>query len=51
MPSREITKGAIVSHEVLHSIATEKISTMILKLDMMKEYDRVNWDFLISVLK
>lgn len=50
MPSQETSKGAIVAHEILHSISQQKIPTMILKLDMLKAYDHVNWQSLVPVL-
>lgn len=43
VPSREMAEGAIVAHEILHSISKLSILAMMLKLDMMKAYDRVNW--------
>lgn len=41
VPNREMPEGAIVAHEVLHSISLQKSPAMILKLDMIKAYDRV----------
>ncbi|XP_057856996.2 uncharacterized protein LOC131066288 [Cryptomeria japonica] len=46
-----MTEGAIVDHEILHSISQLSIMAMILKLDMMKAYDRVSWQVLLCVLK
>lgn len=51
VPSRETIEGAIVAHEVLHSISIQKFPAMILKLDMMKAYDRVEWGALGLVLE
>ncbi|XP_057822585.1 uncharacterized protein LOC131034979 [Cryptomeria japonica] len=48
---REMTEGDIVAHEILHSISQLSILDMILKLDMMKAYDRVSWQALSCVLK
>lgn len=45
-----MTEGALVSHEVIHSIMEHKMEIMMIKLDMMKAYDRVNWNFLYKVL-
>lgn len=45
----EIAKGAIVVHEVLHCTSTHKILALIIKLDMMKAYGKVNWDFLMDI--
>ena len=47
---RETMEGALVAHEVLHSINSNQSSNFVIKLDMMKEYDRVCWKFLFQVL-
>ena len=47
---RETTEGALVAHEVLHSINSNESSNFFIKLDMMKAYDRVCWKFLLQVL-
>ncbi|XP_059073453.1 uncharacterized protein LOC131874206 [Cryptomeria japonica] len=50
VPGWETPEGAIVAHEILHSISQKKVPAMILKLDMLKAYDRVNWQSLVAVL-
>ena len=50
VPGRETMEGALVAHEVLHSINTNKTSNFVIKLDMMKAYDRVCWKFLLQIL-
>ena len=50
VPGRETVEGAIVAHEVLHSINSNHSSNFLIKLDMMKAYDRVCWKFLLQVL-
>ncbi|XP_059078037.1 uncharacterized protein LOC131876615 [Cryptomeria japonica] len=50
VPGRENPEGAIVVHEILHSISQQKVPAMILKLDMLKAYDHVNWQSLVVVL-
>jgi ribonuclease HI/exonuclease III len=50
VPGREALEGALVAHETLHSIKTHRIQSFIIKLDMMKAYDRLRWDFLFKVL-
>ena len=50
VPGRETMEGAIVVHEVLHSINSNHSSNFVIKLDMMKAYDRVCWKFLLQVL-
>ena len=47
---RNILEGIVVVHEVLHEIRVQKSSTIVLKLDFEKAYDRVDWDFLREVL-
>lgn len=49
-PGTETSKGAIVAHEIFHSILQQKVPAMILKLDMLKAYDCVNWQSLVVVL-
>ena len=48
---RETIEGSLVAHEALHFINTSKASHFVIKLDMMKAYDRVNWAFLLKVLQ
>lgn len=38
-------------HEVIHSMEAGKREGMLLKLDMSKSYDQVDWSFLDLVLK
>lgn len=38
--------GIIEMHEVLHFAQIENESTFLLKLDIQKAYDKVNWAFL-----
>jgi len=51
---RLITDNVLVAFETLHTMATRvsgKEGYMALKLDMSKAYDRVEWDFLESMLR
>ena len=50
VPGRETMEGAIVAHEVLHSINSNHSSNFAIKLDMMKAYDRFCRKFLLQVL-
>jgi hypothetical protein len=47
---RKILDGIIVAHEVIHSLKISKNPWMMMKLDMSKAYDRMNWDFLRRML-
>jgi hypothetical protein len=41
----------VVLHETLHELSKKKQKGIILKLDLEKAYDKVNWDFLQQVLR
>lgn len=53
VPRRLITDNIIAAFESIHAIKRwggSKLKKMILKLDMSKAYDRVEWDFLEAML-
>ena len=50
IPAKEMMDGALLSHEVLHSINTHQSPLFVVKLDMMEVCDKVNWNFLTKVL-
>ena len=43
--------GIILVHETIHSLKVGKILGMLLKLDLSKAYDKLNWKFLVGVLQ
>jgi hypothetical protein len=45
IPGRYILGGVVVIHEVLHELARNKQSGIVLKLDFKKAYDKVSWIF------
>ena len=47
---RQIIEPIGIAQEVMHSIKVEKKKAIILKLDLVKAFDRVNWTFLRLVL-
>ncbi|KAM2745333.1 hypothetical protein PS2_021080 [Malus domestica] len=50
---KQIQDNILVVHEILHSLnhQSEEIHKgMAIKLDMAKAYDRVEWDFLLSIM-
>jgi hypothetical protein len=50
LEGRQITDAIGVAQEALHSIKIKNNKALVLKLDMMKAYDRVDWGFLRLVL-
>lgn len=44
-------EGVLLAHEALHSINENKILAIVIKLDMMKAYDMMNWSLLLKVLR
>lgn len=51
LPERSILDGIIIAQEVIHSIQKMHKSAMLLKIDIRKAYDRVNWRFLFKVME
>ncbi|KAL8118945.1 hypothetical protein AgCh_016437 [Apium graveolens] len=53
IPGRLISDNIMIAHELMYSMkrkTTGKQGWMALKIDMSKAYDRVEWDFLATVL-
>lgn len=52
VPKRQITDNIILVQEVIHSMHKKRTGKgiMMLKLDLEKAYDRLNWDFLRETL-
>ena len=48
---KQILDGIILTHEIIHSLKQTKTSRMLIKVDIAKAYDKVNWMFLKEVLK
>jgi hypothetical protein len=51
LPRRYILDGVVVLHETIHELKRRKQNGIILKLDFEKAYDKVNWEFLLQVLR
>ena len=50
LASRQILYVVGIAHEYLHLVKSKHLQAFILKMDLDKEYDRVDWTFLIFVL-
>lgn len=52
-PGRLITDNVLIAHELMHSLNTKNLKTkfMALKLDITKAFDKVEWEFLIHVMR
>ena len=42
LKDRKFTEPVGITHEILHSIKTKNSNVMVLKLDLVKAFDRVN---------
>ncbi|XP_031116600.1 uncharacterized protein LOC116020256 [Ipomoea triloba] len=53
VPGRQITDNILIYQEVVHSMRNKqgKKGLMILKIDLEKAYDRLNWEFIRDTLK
>ncbi|CAL1356643.1 unnamed protein product [Linum trigynum] len=48
---RQIVDNVLIGHEIMHYLKIKTKGYMALKVDMEKAYDRVEWPFLLSLLK
>lgn len=51
IPGRFILEGIVMLHEVLHYLRVRHQQGVILKLDFEKAYDKVQWNFMMEVLR
>ena len=54
VPGRLITDNVLVAYETIHTMHSRKKGekgTMVLKLDISKVYNRVEWQFLQKIMK
>jgi hypothetical protein len=50
LKGRQIQDAIGTTHESLHSIKRKKLKSLVLKLDLRKAYDCIDWDFLRMIL-
>lgn len=50
LANRQILDAVGITQEVLHSVKLRKQKALMLKIDLVKAYDQVNWDFLRLML-
>ena len=50
LENRQIHDAVSLAQETIHTIKLSKNSAFVLKLDLSKAYDRVNWTFLRLVM-
>jgi hypothetical protein len=50
LKGRQIQDAIGTAHECLHSIKKKKLKSLVLKLDLQKAYDCINWDLLRVIL-
>lgn len=48
---RHLLYGVSIIHELIHSLNRANKKGLLLKLDMKKAFDRVNWGFLSQIMK
>lgn len=51
MEGKQILDGINLTHEMIHSLKQTKTPGMLLKVDLAKAYDKVNYRFLKEVLQ
>lgn len=50
MEERKIMDGILVAHDMVHSLSSSRSPGMLIKLDISKSYNYLNWDYLLSIL-
>jgi hypothetical protein len=48
---RKFLDGIILAHEMIHSLKSSKPPGMIIKIDMFKAFDKLNWQYMFHILR
>lgn len=53
VPERQISNNMVIIQEIVHSMRIHRGGKRkkLLKLDLEKKYDRINWDFILDTLR
>lgn len=51
MSDRSILEGVIIAQEAIHSVQNNKEPSMMIKLNIKKDYDKVDWRFLCKSME
>lgn len=51
VPGRSILGGVIVAQEAIHTLQSMKRPSMLVKLDISKAYDKMDWCFLCKIMQ
>jgi hypothetical protein len=51
LSERNIMKGVIILHKIIHEMHRRKKKWVILKIDFKKSYDKVKWLFVKQVIE
>ena len=50
LKNHQISEPIVITQEVLHSVKSRNKSVLVLKLDLTKAFDRVNWSYIKLIL-
>jgi len=51
MEGRKIMDNVILAHQVIHSLKITKTPGILIKLDLSKNFDIINWQYMHSLLE
>jgi hypothetical protein len=51
MEGRQIMDSIIHAHKLIHTLKLQKRGVMIIQLDLEKDYDKINWHYMVRILE